>query len=149
MQVFWMLLSFVYPWVGLYLIVRFIMSRTGQGGQGPRWDERAYRREQAEREAQAARAAEAARKAEAVLVASLPPPPVARTVSQSVDLQAVETAAYAVVMKAHEEGWIESGDFAARADREARAGQTQAVPAAAVAAYAQELRLRGGFGKGA
>lgn len=91
--------------------------------------------------------AETARQANAALLADLPPPGIPQARSEAVDLQAVETAAYAIVMQAHEEGWIDGSDFGDLAAAEARKSERASVPAAAIAKYAAELRLRGGFGR--
>jgi len=73
-------------------------------------------------------AAAAERRAEAALVAALPIPGIPRTGSLSIDLEAIETAAYGIVMQAHDEGWIENSDFADRAAREATRSQRPDVP---------------------
>ncbi|HLK55797.1 MAG TPA: hypothetical protein VKU00_04505, partial [Chthonomonadaceae bacterium] len=104
--------------------------------------------ETARRAAAAAEAACAAqRRADAVIAATLPAPGMPRTLSESVDIEAVETAAYAIIMQAHEEGWIEGDDFADRAADEARRSERDGVPAVAIAQQAAELRRRGGFGR--
>ena len=93
--------------------------------------------------------AEEARRAAEAITANLPSPGLAQTRSEAIDLQAVETAAYAIIMQAHEEGWIEGGDFADRAAAEARRSEREEAPAVAIAKHAAELRRRGGFGRDA